>query len=134
MINTENEEAKEHLINTRNPEIVGSGNDDEPLRHPSNEIRDSRKIKKFINKAKIKEREKRFVSESHLDPNNDQETYVNERFHITPRSDWRKWSLLTDIKNYTNQQFEVYIPDVGIKESFSQHDPVPSNILGVKVV
>ena len=55
-------------------------------------------------------------------------------FHITPRPDRQKWSLPTDIAEYANQQFEVYMPDVDIEESFLQHHSVSSITHKVKVV
>lgn len=44
----ENEVAYDHPINTRNLDVVGSSNDDVPLRNPSNESKDSSKTKKGL--------------------------------------------------------------------------------------
>lgn len=55
-------------------------------------------------------------------------------FHITPRSDRQKWILPTDMAEYANQQFEVYMPDVDIEESFLQHHSISSITHKVKVV
>ena len=48
--------AYEKQINTMNPEIVGSGNDGEPLRNPSNESKDSSKTKKCLIQRKNQEK------------------------------------------------------------------------------
>lgn len=115
--------AYKNQINKWNPEIVGLGNDGEPLRNLPNKSRNSSQTKKCSQSKKNSRKKKRDwslpssgSSTSDLDSKNDQETYVNERFQITWRPDRHKWSLPIDKTNYTNRKFEVYIPYVDVKE------------------
>lgn len=82
--------AYKNQINKWNTEIVGLGNDGEPLRNLSNKSRNSSQKKKCSQSKKNSRKKKRDwslpssgSSASDLDSKNDQETYVNERFHIT---------------------------------------------------
>lgn len=82
--------AYKNQINKWNPEIVGLGNDGEPLRSLPNKSRNSSQTKKCSQSKKNSRKKKRDwslpssgSSTSDLDSKNDQETYVNERFQIT---------------------------------------------------
>ena len=65
---------------------------------------------------------------------NSEACYVNERFQITPKAEKSKWKLPSDMADYANRQFEVYIPDKDIEENVLENHPVPSNIQEVKSV